>query len=74
MRPGETGAEVPTADGRALAEALDQVLHAPAGDLEVMGEKARARVAAALDNRLLIERFTALYDSCVMGKGSRWPA
>jgi glycosyltransferase involved in cell wall biosynthesis len=69
VRPGETGAEVPTADGRALAEALDQVLHAPAGDLEVMGEKARARVAAALDNRLLIERFTALYDSCVMGKG-----
>jgi hypothetical protein len=44
-------------------------LHLPACDLEVMGRKASARVAAVLDNRVLLEQFTGLYDDLVRSKG-----
>jgi UDP-glucose:(heptosyl)LPS alpha-1,3-glucosyltransferase len=71
---GETGIEVPTANRRALAQGLDQLLRASAADLGAMGDKARVRVSSTLDNEALLRAFTSLYDELLVSRGLAAPA
>lgn len=66
---GETGIEVGTADRCALAEAFDRFLQASDEELSAMGEAGRRRVYARLDNDLLLQAFTSLYDDLLASKG-----
>ena len=69
VRPGESGIEVPTANRRALADGLGQLFRASDLELTTMGAKALASVSATLDNDLLLESFTSLYDRLLTSRG-----
>ena len=71
---GETGIEVPTANRRALAAGLEQLFRASDEELASMGEKARARVSAVLDNCVLLRAFTSLYDDLLASRGLAAPS
>ncbi len=69
VRAGETGIEVRTADRAALADGLEQLLDASDADLAAMGAKGRTRVSLALNNEVLLQSFTSLYDRLLVSKG-----
>jgi len=65
---GETGFEVKTADHRELVDALASILTAPEADLREMGRRGRRRMAEVLDNEVLLEMFTSLYDRALAAR------
>jgi glycosyltransferase involved in cell wall biosynthesis len=73
VRVGENGIEVPTADRGALAEGLDQLFKASDAQLASMGARARAHVSTVLDNDLLLQSFTSIYDDLLVKKGLAAP-
>ena len=59
---GDTGWEVPTADRDALGRCLTHVLTLPRSDLQSMGVRGRAHVAARFDPQRVLAEMVATYD------------